>query len=65
MEENNTEDGLAGREGNELCGVGLSSTATGDEFLPKPEEGRHLELMCNEKPLLGLGKSILKWFVLF
>lgn len=41
-----------------------SSTAKDDEFAPQAEEGRHLELMCNNSTLLGLGKSILKWFAL-
>lgn len=36
-----------------------SSTAKDDEFAPQAEEWRHLELMCNNSTLLGLGKSIL------
>lgn len=46
-------------------GAQPSSTAKDDEFVPKAEEGRRLELMCNNSPLLDPGKSILKWFVLF
>ena len=46
-------------------GAQSSSTAKDDEFIPEAEEGRSLELMCNNSPLLGPGKSTLKWFVLF
>ena len=46
-------------------GTQPSSAAREDKFPPESEEGRRLELMCDNGPVSSLGKSMLKWFVLF